>query len=211
MAIRTYTIKNVLDRKIKTLELKGIWAEMFGKPERGGKFWIIYGAEKNGKTWFSMLFAFELSKQEPVLYVSAEEGLGASFQEVIQRASFDVKNKKFKAYGYMPLTDLNAYLSRKYSPKIVFIDNVTFYQEELKNGGLQKLVADNPDTNFIFIAHEDRGEPYTGTAKMIKRMADRIIRVQGLVATVGGRTKGGQFIIDQEKAMILHGSKIIDN
>jgi len=79
----------------------------------------------------------------------------------------------------------------------------------LKNGGLQSLLKDNPDKLFIFIAHEDRGEPYTATAKMIKRLADRIVRVQGLVATVGGRTKGGQFIIDQEKAMIIHGSNII--
>ena len=68
------------------------------------------------------------------------------------------------------------------------------------------IPEENPDKLFIFLAHEERGEPYTATAKMIKRLADRIVRVQGLVATVGGRTTGGQFIIDQEKAMILHGS-----
>jgi thymidine kinase len=211
MAIRTYTVRQILDRKIKKMDLDGIWLEMFGEPESGGKVWIIYGAEKNGKTWFAMLFAFYLSLKEPVLYVSAEEGLGASFQEVIDRANFDTKNKKFKAYGYMSLAEMKEYLSRKYSPKKVFIDNVTFYQEELKNGGLQDLVSANPDKTFIFLAHEDRGEPYTSQAKMIKRMADRIIRVQGLVATVGGRVKGGQYIIDQEKAMLLNGSNIIEN
>lgn len=207
--MRTYTVSNILSRKMKTLVLTGIWLTIFGEPERTGKVWIIYGEEKQGKTWFAMLFAQFLSTLEPVLYISAEEGLGLTFQEVIQRANFDPKNKKFKAYGYLPLAELREALKKRYAPKLVFIDNVTFYSDELKNGGFQELIKENPDKMFFFLAHEERGEPYTATAKMIKRMADRIVRVQGLVATVGGRTTGGQFIIDQEKAMILHGSEII--
>lgn len=208
--MRTYTVKNILDRTLKILVLTGIWLDIFGKPERNGKMWIIYGEEKNGKTWFSILLAQFLSLSEKILYISAEEGLGLSFQDVCKRANLDEKNKNFQAYGYVTLDDLKAHLKRRYAPKIIFIDNVTVYVEELKNGGLQSLMKDNPDKLFIFIAHEDRGEPYTATAKMIKRLADRIVRVQGLVATVGGRTKGGQFVIDQEKAMILHGSNIIN-
>ncbi|MBN9312925.1 MAG: hypothetical protein BGO40_02790 [Chryseobacterium sp. 39-10] len=207
--MRTYTVSNILSRKMQTLALTGIWLTIFGKPERTGKVWIIYGEEKQGKTWFAMLFAQFLSSLETVLYISAEEGLGLTFQEVIMRANFDPKNKKFKAYGYLPLTELRESLKKRYAPKLVFIDNVTFYSDELKNGGLQELLKENPDKLFVFLAHEERGEPYTATAKMIKRMADRIVRVQGLVATVGGRTTGGQFVIDQEKAMILHGSEII--
>lgn len=209
--MRAYTVSNILNRKMKILTLTGIWLTIFGNPERTGKVWIIYGEEKQGKTWFAMLLAQFLSTLEPVLYISAEEGLGLTFQEVIVRANFDPKNKKFKAYGYVPLADLKATLKKRYAPKLVFIDNVTFYSDELKNGGLQELLKENPDKLFIFLAHEDRGEPYTATAKMIKRLADRIVRVQGLVATVGGRTTGGQFCIDQEKAMILHGSDIINN
>lgn len=208
--MRTYTVKNILDKTLKILVLTGIWLEIFGKPERNGKMWIIYGEEKNGKTWFSILLAQFLSLSEKILYISAEEGLGLSFQDVCKRANLDEKNKNFQAYGYVALKDLKAHLKRRYAPKIIFIDNVTVYVEELKNGGLQSLMKDNPDKLFIFIAHEDRGEPYTATAKMIKRLADRIVRVQGLVATVGGRTKGGQFVIDQEKAMIIHGSNIIN-
>ncbi|WP_419486988.1 hypothetical protein [Chryseobacterium bernardetii] len=208
--MRTYTVKNILDRTLKILVLTGIWLDIFGKPERNGKMWIIYGEEKNGKTWFSILLAQFLSLSEKILYISAEEGLGLSFQDVCKRANLDEKNKNFQAYGYVTLEDLKAHLKRRYAPKIIFIDNVTVYVEELKNGGLQSLIKDNPDKLFIFIAHEDRGEPYTATAKMIKRLADRIVRVQGLVATVGGRTKGGQFVVDQEKAMILHGSNIIN-
>ena len=206
--MRAFTAKGILDRKLKILQLIGIWLEIFGEPERNGKMWLIYGEEKQGKTWFAMLLAQFLSQFEPILYISAEEGLGRTFQDVIIRSGFDIKNRKFKAYGYLPLQELKDSLSKRYAPKIVFIDNVTVYVDELKNGGLQELIRDNQDKLFIFLAHEDRGEPYTATAKMIKRLADRIVRVQGLLATVGGRTKGGQYMIDEEKAMIIHGSDI---
>lgn len=206
--MRALTISTILDRKLKILALTDIWLQIFGEPERNGKMWLIYGDEKQGKTWFAMLLAQFLSLSEPVLYISAEEGLGKTYQDVIKRANFDVKNKKFKAHGYVELEHLKASLKKRYAPKIVFIDNVTVYVDELKNGGLQDLIRENQDKLFIFLAHEERGEPYTATAKMIKRLADRIIRVQGLLATVGGRTKGGQYIIDEEKAMIIHGSDI---
>lgn len=202
------TIKAVLDKTLKLLPLDGIWKEIFGEAERDGKMWLIYGDEKNGKTWFAILLAFYLAIAESVLYISAEEGIGKSFQDVLLRANVDEKNRKMKIYGYTPINELKAYLKRRYAPKIVFVDNVTVYVDELKNGGLQDLMRSNPDKIFIFIAHEERGEPYTATAKMIRRLADRIVRVQGLVATVGGRTQGGKFLIDEDKAMILHGSQI---
>ena len=131
--MRSYTIKNILDRKLKILPLAGIWRQVFGEPERNGKMWIVCGEEKNGKTWFAMLLAQYLSQNEPVLYISAEEGLGKSFQDVILRANFNTSNKKFKAYGYTPLKELKETLNKRYAPKIIFIDNVTVYVEELKN------------------------------------------------------------------------------
>lgn len=209
--MRTYTIKQILDKTLKILKLSGIWLEIFGEPERNGKLWLIYGEEKNGKTWFAILLAYYLATIEPVMYVSAEEGLGKSFQDVLERAKVDPKNKKFKAYPYVPLQELNEYLKKRYAPKIVFLDNITVYVDELKNGGLQNMIKEHRDKLFIFIAHEDRGEPYTSTAKMAKRLADRIVRVQGLVATVGGRTNGGKYLIDEKKAMIIHGSNIKEN
>lgn len=206
--MRTYTIKNVQEKENKILKLDGIWKDVLGEPERTGKAWIIYGQEKQGKTWFAMLLARYLSEKEPLLYISAEEGLGKSIQDVINRVSFDPKNKKFKIYGYAPLNELKDYLSKRYAPKIVIIDNVTVYVDELKYGGFESLIREHKDKLFIFIAHEERGEPYTATAKTIKRLADRIIRVEGLRATIGGRLDGKKYLIDQEKAMIIHGSEI---
>lgn len=209
--MRTKTLKSIVEKNIERLELDGVWKEAFGNPGRKGKVWLFYGEEKNGKTWFSILFADYLAKKETILYLSAEEGLEESFQDVLKRANVDITNKKFKAYGKgVLLNELNEYLSSRYAPKIIFIDNVTVYVDELKNGGLKKLIDNHPDKLFIFIAHEERGEPYTATAKMIKRLADRIVRIQGLVATVGGRTTGGKFVIDEHKAMVLFGSDITD-
>lgn len=209
--MRTFTIQKILDKKLKLLKLDGIWEDIFGQPERNGKMWLIYGEEKNGKTWFSVLLASYLASKEKVLYVSAEEGIGQSFKDVCTRANVDAKNRNFQAYGYVPIAELDEHLKSRYAPKIIFLDNVTVYLEDLKNGGLQRLIHSHPNKLFIFIAHEDRGEPYTATAKMIRRLADRIVRVQGLVATVGGRTTGGKYLIDENKAMILHGSHLLEN
>lgn len=207
--MRTYTLKYIAEQKTKRLELDGTWKDVFGEPGRNGKLWIFYGPEKNGKTWFSIMFADYLAKKEPVLYISAEEGIEDSFLDVITRAKVDITNRKFKVKGKgVSITELDDYLNKRYSPKIVFIDNVTVYVDQLKNGGLQNLLNNHQDKLFIFIAHEERGEPYTATAKMIKRLADRIVKINGLVATVNGRQGGEKFLIDENKAMILHGSQI---
>lgn len=208
--MRTFTPKNVLERTPKILPLKGMWREVLGEPERG-KMWLIWGREKQGKTWCAMLLFRELAQNESVLYISAEEGLGKSIQDVILRANIDVSNKRCKMKDKVPFEKIREYLKKRYAPKIVIIDNVTVYQDELKKKDIDSLKDDYPDTIFIFIAHEERGEPYTAPAKRISKLADRIIHIEGLTATVGGRLTGKKYIIDQEKAMIIHGSEIIQN
>lgn len=205
--MRTYTIKNVLERKPKILPLDGVWKEMLGEPERSGKMWLIYGREKQGKTWFAMLLFQFLARSESVLYISAEEGLGKSIQDVILRANIDVANKKHKMKDKVPFEEIKAYLQKRYAPKIVIIDNVTVYQEDLRAKALDQLISENKDKLFIFVAHEERGEPYTAPAKRISKLADRIIRVEGLMATIGGRLDGKKYMIDTKKAMIIHGSE----
>lgn len=204
--MRTYTIKNVLERKPKILKLDGIWKEMLGEPERG-KMWLIYGREKQGKTWLAMLLFQALARNENVLYVSAEEGLGKSIQDVILRANIDVTNKRHKMKDKVPFEEIKAYLQKRYAPKIVIIDNVTVFQDDLRAKSVDNLMDENKDKIFIFIAHEERGEPYTAPAKRISKLADRIIRVEGLRATIGGRLDGKKYLIDTKKAMIIHGTE----
>ena len=98
---------------------------------------------------------------------------------------------------------LKTKLRKRQSPKIVIIDNITVYVSELKNGQLYTLKEEFPNITFIFMAHEDKNEPYTSTAKLCKKLAKVIIRVVGLTAFVSGRCPGGQIVVDEQTAMYI--------
>jgi len=204
MAVRAVYTKHVLDKKTKKFPFTQPYLEPISKPGTTG-IWLIYGAEKNGKTWFSVKFAEYLSQFANVLYISAEEGTEDTFQETLQRAQIDPNNRKLKFIDYTPLDELDEYLSKRQAPKIVFVDNMTIYNDELKNGVFRKFTQKHENKLFVFIAHEENKEPYTATAKMAKRLAKIIFRVVGLKVFVSGRCPGGTLIIDEEKARIYHG------
>ena len=48
---RALTIQNIMDKKYRTLELTGAWAEAFGPMESSG-VWFVWGRSGNGKTRF---------------------------------------------------------------------------------------------------------------------------------------------------------------
>lgn len=201
---RTLSIKNLYDKKHKSFQFDGVLADVMGSPSINGA-WIIWGAEKNGKTWFALKLADILSHHGKVLYISAEEGTGKEFVESCKRAKISASNASLNFMEYEPVTDLNDRLSKKKAARIVIIDNITIYAEEFKGGGFRKLLEDHPDCLFIFLAHEDRGEPYTATAKLCRRLAKIIVHVEGLACTVSGRCPGGRLVIDEEKAALYHG------
>ncbi len=205
---RAITAKRLFEKTFKLFEFTGQWGEILGHPERGG-IWIIYGNEKNGKTFFALKLADYLTGYGEVLYISAEEGTGAEFQKNAKRAKISPSNSKIKFVDYTELETVSAKLAKRQAPKIVFFDNITVYNDELKNNGLRKFAAKYPDTTLIFLAHEDKNEPYTATGKLCKKLAKIIIRVEALTAFVGGRCPGGNITIDQHAAMLYHGSQII--
>ncbi|SFB80995.1 hypothetical protein SAMN05421780_101577 [Flexibacter flexilis DSM 6793] len=205
---RALSPKNLLDKTHKLFEFGNQWAEVFGQPEQFGA-WIIYGNEKNGKTWFALLLAKHLAQFQQVLYVSAEEGTGAAFCQAVGRAGITDKTSNILFLEYESIDELRVRLSRRQAAKVVFIDNVTIYADELKNGVFRKLLHDFPSVLFVFLAHEERNEPTTATGKLIKKLAKIIVRVQGLAANVGGRCKGGNLIIDEERAALFHGQNIL--
>ncbi|RWX03395.1 P-loop NTPase family protein [Flavobacterium cerinum] len=202
---RALTVKNLYQKKFETFEFDGPWKEVFGNPSRSG-IWLIYGKEKNGKTWGTLLLADYLSKFERVLYVSAEEGADMEFQRACQRAKID-KSSNMLIIEYEPIESLYKRLKTRKAPKIVVLDNLTMYNDELKASGIKKLKQDFPDTLFICVAHEERNKPYTAAATMASKLAKVIIRVQGLCLIVGGRVPGGNLNIDEEKAQLYHGTK----
>lgn len=201
--IKGITGAKLLEKKYKTFAFDGIWKNTLGNPEVGG-FWIIYGAEKQGKTWVAMKLAEYLSQFENVLYVSAEQGTSCSFQEAYERAKLNPKNRKLKFVPYVELEELEKTLSKQRAPKVIFLDNITTYNDELKNGKLRQLQMTHRKTLFVFVAHEEKNEPYTATAKLCKKLAEVIIRVEGLACVISGRCPGGWLTIDPEKSALYH-------
>ncbi len=204
---RVLTLANAVEKKHKTYKFEGIWGDVFGETEINGG-WIVFGKEKNGKTWFSLLLAEYLSNYNKVLYVSAEEGIGRNFTESIKRAKLDITNKKIHLLEYLPISELRTKLKRQRSEHIIIIDNLTIYKDVIKSSTIDNLLRDFPRKLFIFISHEDKNEPDLAIGTHVKKLAKVIIQVKGLTANVGGRVPGGTLTIDETKAKIFHGNNI---
>lgn len=203
---RALTTKNVIDKKHKSFPFTGEWLEVFGQPEKAGA-WLIYGKDKNGKTWGTLLLAAYLSSMEKVLFISAEQGISKSFKETVIRAKIDTNNRNLHYVGYITLEELYEILRRRYAPGVVVIDNASFYSDELTPKTLRNLLKDFPNTLFIILAHEERGAPYKATAIYTMKVAEIIINIKGLMMLVGGRCPGGELAIDEEKSALYHGQK----
>lgn len=204
---RALTVKDLFNKKYSKYEFDGIYKDIFGHPSTNG-IWLIYGKDKNGKTWGTLLLADYLSTFNKVLYVSAEEGVDMEFQASAKRAKIDPENSKIHFDTYMSIDEIKLRLKKRNPPKIVVIDNLSMYKGELTSEGVTKLKLEFPSTLFIMVAHEDRGEPYTAAAVMARKLAKVIIRVQGLALLVGGRVPGGSVLIDETKAVLYHGTQI---
>lgn len=206
---RVKTIKNLYDKKHRTLDADGIWGDVLGEPESHGA-WLIWGPEKNGKTWFTVKLADYLSRHMRVLYVSAEEGTGKAFVDTCQRVNLDPANRRLHFEEYISIEELDEKLQQRRSPAAVVLDNMTIYADELKNGVLRRLLNKYPQKLFIFLAHEERREPYTATAKLVRKLAKVIVYVEGLMCTVSGRVPGGSLVIDENRAALFHANYVND-
>lgn len=185
-----------------------VLSDIFGTPERGG-FWIIYGKEKNGKTWVSLMLANLLSQAVTVGYISAEEGMSMNFRDTMDRLGISHKNRKLKLYEYLSLDEIKALLGRsRGKPHVLFIDNTTIYADEIRVPTVRDLQREYPNTLIVFVAHEERNEPWGAHSRMVKKLAKVIIRIEGLRAFVGGRVPGGEFDIDDEAAQLYFGHKM---
>ena len=201
---RTLSVKNLYSQRFTTLSIGGKYQEAFGEPSDCG-IWLIYGKEKNGKTTFALQLADYLSKLKRVLYISGEEGTDMEFTDSCKRAGIEETNCNIHFIDYELLEELYKRLESRKSESIIFIDNMTVYNDELKNGALRKLQREFPKKLFIFIAHEEAGEPYRATAKLCKRLAKIICHVEGWACDVSGRCPGGRILISEQKAALYHG------
>lgn len=207
---RTITLQNLYDKKYTTFKLEGLFHQAMGEPETTGA-WIIQGAEKNGKTWWALMLFDLLSKFGKAWYISAEEGISKTFQEACKRARLNLPAPNLQFMEYIPIDELNKKLESRKAAKIIFIDNTTIYNPDMKPADLLKLLRKHPDKLFVFLAHEEKGEPYRALAKEVRKMAKLIFRVVGLTVFVSGRCPGGILTIDETKSSLYWGEAIKHN
>jgi KaiC/GvpD/RAD55 family RecA-like ATPase len=208
---RSKTVRNAYDKKFETFELNEVYTKVLGTPEKVG-VWIIYGPEKNGKSRHALQFAKEVSTIEPVLYVTAEEGLSKDFVDNMKRSGINpAVDKKLYFQEYLPLDMLDAKMKTRKCQRVIFIDNVTMYSDELTRKVLLQLLDDHKDKLIVFIAHEEKGEPFTSVAQLIKKLSRIIFRIKGLTAFISGRCPGGAISVHQEKAELYWGTEQFTN
>ncbi|MFV0397358.1 MAG: hypothetical protein ACK5JU_05000 [Bacteroidales bacterium] len=204
---RSKTTSNLFEKKKNApVELSHpVFRTAIGVPERKG-CWIVYGCEKNGKTWFTLKLAKEIARSEAVAYISAEEGLDDSFTDAVRRAGITTADNILWD-EYLSIDDIIYKFRRQRSANVIVIDNLTMYSDEMKPTEVKKKLLDAlPNKLIIFVAHEERRDAYPAIARMAKKMAKVIFHVQGLKAFVTSRfSAGGEIVIDETKSELFWG------
>jgi hypothetical protein len=203
---RSLTARNLFEKRIgKTVQFDSeLLAKAIGEAEMKG-CWLIYGPEKNGKTWFTLQLVKALAYFEKVAYISAEEGTDLSFRKACERAGITAADK-ILFDEYLSIEEIKEKFSKPKTPNIIVIDNLTIYRDEFKSVGIRDLINAFPTKLIIFVAHEDRKEPYPACAKMASKMAKVIINIKGLRAFVVSRfSEGGSIEINDEMSEMYWG------
>lgn len=206
---RSLTTKNFYDKRPgkRVLFADKNFEEYIGKEAELKGCWLVYGHEKNGKTWFTLTLAKALAPYQRINYISAEEGTDGSFLLACRRAGITTAHKILWD-DYIPIPDLIEKLKKPKSPQIIVVDNLTIYRDDFKDFDFKTLIGQFPSKLFIFVAHEERKEPYPAVAKLAKKLCKVYIHVVGLKAFIEGRyAKGGMVDIDPEKSELYWGGK----
>ena len=208
---RSCTVKNLYDKKPgRVVGFQNPYFEQAIGPAEMKGMWLIYGPEKNGKTWFTLQLARDLaaSSRKKVAYISAEEGTDLSFRLACERAGI-TPDTRILFDEYLSVDEIIEKFSRPKTPDIIFIDNLVVYIDTLKGSGLRLLSEALPHKLIVFVAHEERKKPYPGSAQMAKKLAKVHINIKGLKAFVVSRfaPQGGEIIINEEMSEMYWGAE----
>lgn len=179
---RAISNKNVMRAKFETAPFEGAWLASLGRPEMRGS-WIVYGG---GKTTYVMQLCKYLTNFGRVAYDSLEQGLSLSLQKAWERVGMEEAGSKMILLCKESLSDIRERLTKKNAPDIVVIDSVNYWIGFTMRD-YARLKDDYPDTLFVFIAHEDKGQPKGNMDKNIRYDADIKIRVEGYKAFAASR------------------------
>ncbi len=169
-----------MQAKFETAPFTGKWLASLGRPELRGA-WIVYGGSGSGKTTYVMQLCKYLTNFGRVAYNSLEQGLSLSLQKAWERVGMEEVGSKIILLCKESLKEIRERLEKKNAPDIVVIDSVNYWIG-LTWRDYTNLKDEHPDTLFVFIAHEDKGQPSGNMAKKIRYDSDIKIRVEGYKA-----------------------------
>lgn len=203
---RSLTARNLFEKRIgRTVQFDNeLLTEAIGEAELKG-CWLIYGTEKNGKSWFTLQLAKSMAYFDKVVYISAEEGTDLSFRKACERAGI-TKADRILFEEYLSLDEIKEKFLKPKTANILIIDNLTIYPDEFKTLPIRDFINAFPNKLIIFVSHEERKQPYPACARMASKMAKVIVNVKGLRAFVTSRfSQGGSIVINDEMSEMYWG------
>jgi hypothetical protein len=204
---KALTVANILNQKIERVEFTGEFYQAFRKPQNRG-VWFAWGSSGSGKSTFLLQLAKEFAKNLSTFYNLLEEETDDS--DFIERnrivGTSDVKDNFWAgSYNYEQMC---AYLDKRNSPDVVFIDSgVYFFKSfdqylEFKKKYRKKII--------VISGHAQGNNPRSELEKSIMFDAKQKVFVTGYLAACKGRTigpNGGSYIIWDEGYEKLRGQQ----
>jgi len=179
------------------LDFSGPWKDHIGLPEVVGS-WFVYGHSGHGKTSYTTQLARYLTEFGTVWYNGLEEGDSLSFVNALRRAGMENAPSPFLLLEDN-LEELRLRLSRRNRARFVFIDSLQLFGISFQE--YEQLLADHPETLFIFIGHAEGKKPEGRVGKRIEYLSYVKVWVEGYRATAKTRYGGTEpFVIFQKRA-----------
>ncbi|MCD8266271.1 MAG: ATP-binding protein [Prevotellaceae bacterium] len=182
---RAISNRNVAAARFEQAPFDGAFLASFGRPELRGS-WIVYGGSGSGKTTFVLELCKYLTRFCKVAYDSLEQGLSLSMQKAWERVGMEEAGSSIIFLSKESIRDVTLRLQRRKSPDVVVIDSV-HYLMRFGMTDYMRLKETFPDKLFIWVAHEEGGQPKGKMAQNIRFDSDVKIRVEGYKAFVTTR------------------------
>lgn len=185
---RAVNVRQLLAMRFPRIPLEGRWRELMGQPELRGSI-LIWGDSAQGKTSFALQLAKELSRYEPVLYDSLEEGISESIRTACLREGMIEAGNRVLLLDNEPIPELTERLAKPKSRHVVIVDSLQYTGMTFED--YKELLERFPKKLFVFISHADGREPAGRIATQVKFNANIKIRVSGFTAYAISRYGGG--------------------
>ena len=196
------SIDNLLKKQYTRLEFTGVWEEAFGKPVRGGS-WFIYGNPSNGKSSFVQQLARYLAELGlRVEYIALEEGIEDTMKAAALRAGWKSAGRRLKIREPLEFCEFAEIVQKPKSADVFIVDSIQYFGEEVRFKQYLDLRRENPKKLFIYISHVKGRQPDGKAAVKVMRDSSLKIWVEGFRAISKGRYIGpkGYYTIWEERA-----------